>query len=72
MNVDGSVSIEHKRDGFVLEDPEGHQFAYAMKFTFHVSNKETEYEALLTGLQMAQSLKITYLLFRSDPQVVIG
>ncbi|KAI5683657.1 hypothetical protein M9H77_04885 [Catharanthus roseus] len=35
-------------------------------------NNEDEYEALFVGLQMAQSLKITHLLVKSDSQIVIG
>lgn len=53
--MDGSTGTEHQGAWFVLEDLEGHQFAYAMDFTFPVSNNEVVYEALLSGLQMAQS-----------------
>lgn len=42
-----------------------------MKFSFPVSNNEAKYEALLAGLRIACSLKITYLRVRSDPQIVI-
>ncbi|KAI5661430.1 hypothetical protein M9H77_20753 [Catharanthus roseus] len=43
-----------------------------MKFLFLVSNNEAEYEALLAGLRMANSLKLTRILVRIDSQVVIG
>lgn len=33
-------------------------FVYVMKFMFHISNNELEYEALIAWLQMAQNLKI--------------
>lgn len=38
LNFYGSTGTEHKGAGLVLKDPEGHQFACAIKFTFHVSN----------------------------------
>ncbi|KAI5675951.1 hypothetical protein M9H77_06901 [Catharanthus roseus] len=55
-----------------IKNPKGHQYAYAIKFLFPVSNKEAEYEALLVALWMAKSLKLTHILVRSDSQVVIG
>lgn len=70
MNVDCS-NCSDKGVGFILCDPDGHQFLYAMKFVFPVINNEVEYESLLPGLQMAQSLKITHLLVQSDSQVAI-
>lgn len=54
--------------GFILEDLDAHQYAYAMKFLFPVSNIEAEYEALLAGLRMTCNLKITHLFIRSDSQ----
>lgn len=61
-----------QRCSFILDDPDGHQYAYAIKFLFFVSNNKAEYEALFVGLCMAQSLKLTHLCVRSDSQVVIG
>lgn len=59
LNIDGSSGKKHKGVGLILEDPNGYQYAYAMKFLFPVNNNEAKYEALLTGLCMAGSLKIT-------------
>lgn len=70
--MDGSIGERTKGAGFILEEPKGHKYAYALKFLSPVSNNEAEYEALLAGLRMAKSLKLTHILVRSDPQVVIG
>lgn len=70
MNVDGSTGEKHK-GGFILEGFDGHQYAYTMKFLFLISNNEVEYEAILAGLQMAQSLKLTHLCVKSYLQVGI-
>lgn len=32
LNVDGSTKEKHKGAGFILEDLDNHQYAYAMKF----------------------------------------
>lgn len=45
LNIDSSTGEKHKGAGFIIEDPDGHQYACAMKFLFRVSNNETEYEA---------------------------
>lgn len=71
LNVDGSASEEIKVWDSSWKIPDGHRLAYAMKFMFHVSNNEAEYEALIVGLQKAQILKITHFV-RSDSQIVIG
>lgn len=50
LYVDGSVGQEDKGAGFILEIPNGVEFAYALKYYFVVSNNESEYEALIVGL----------------------
>lgn len=72
LNVDGSAGEQNKGAGFILEDPQGQQYAYTMKFLFLVCNNKVGYEALLARLKMAKNLKFTQLLVRSDSQVVFG
>lgn len=64
--MDGSTGEQTKGARFILEDPEGQQYAYGMKFLFLVSNNESEYEALLVRLKIAKSIYLTHLLVRSD------
>ncbi|GKF69987.1 reverse transcriptase domain-containing protein, partial [Tanacetum coccineum] len=51
-NSDGSGA------GLMLIDPEGKEYAYALRFEFETTNNEAEYEALLVGLQIAQEMEI--------------
>lgn len=72
LNTDGSTREQNKGAGFILEDPDEHQYAYAIMFWFLVSNNEAEYEALLAGLHGAKYLNLTNILVRIDSEVVIG
>ncbi|KAI5669206.1 hypothetical protein M9H77_19059 [Catharanthus roseus] len=56
LNVDGFAREKHKGTGFILEDSNGHQYAYA----------------LLANLHTTRSFEITHILVKSDSQVVIG
>ena len=55
----------------MLISPEGHKITYALRFGFKVSNHEVEYEALLTGLRLANELKTGNLQNFSDSQHVV-
>lgn len=68
--MDGSVGQEDKGAGFILEIPNGVEFAYALKYYFVVSNNESEYEALIVGLWIALAMNIDQLIIRGDSKVV--
>ena len=42
----------------VLVSLEGHKLSSAIHFTFKATNNDTEYEALINGLQLAQEMKV--------------
>nr|GEY18049.1 reverse transcriptase domain-containing protein [Tanacetum cinerariifolium] len=44
--------------GLILTSPEGTEFTYALRFQFTASNNETEYEALIAGLQIAAQMGV--------------
>lgn len=46
------------------------EFAYALKYDFSFSNKESEYEAFLVNLRMALAMNIDQLIICGDSQVV--
>ncbi|XP_024024918.1 uncharacterized protein LOC112092599 [Morus notabilis] len=60
------------RVGVLLISPEGHKITSAVRFKFKASNNEAEYEALITGLRLANYLKIERLGIFSDSQLVVG
>ncbi|GAA0180540.1 hypothetical protein LIER_30123 [Lithospermum erythrorhizon] len=50
---------------------DGEQFEYVVHLSFKETNNEAEYEAMVTGFQMAKSLDITRLRVRGDSKFVI-
>ena len=53
LHVDDWSNGEGNGAGLLLEDPQGELCSYALRFDFTFSNNETEYEAVITGLQLA-------------------
>ena len=39
--------------------PEGFKIQQSIKFTFHATNNEAEYEAIIAGLRLARNLEVT-------------
>ncbi|XP_023743054.1 uncharacterized protein LOC111891220 [Lactuca sativa] len=56
LYTDGASSREGLGSGLILTSPEGEEVTYALRFDFHTSNNEAEYEALLAGLQLAKHM----------------
>ena len=52
--------------GIVIISPEGDTLKYGVQLKFPMTNNETEYEAILTGLRIAQALGVNNALLRSD------
>ena len=44
---------------------------YALRFGFHASNNEAEYEAVIVGLNLAHSMEADHLEVCSDSQLVV-
>ncbi|XP_022007353.1 uncharacterized protein LOC110906547 [Helianthus annuus] len=59
LYTDGSSSGKGAGAGLMLISPDEIKLMYAMRFDFECSNNEAEYEALLAGLRMAQSMGAT-------------
>ncbi|XP_022004433.1 uncharacterized protein LOC110901995 [Helianthus annuus] len=56
--IDGASSVEGSGAGFILINPEGLEFTYALRFEFQITNNEAEYEALIAGLRLAKEMKV--------------
>ena len=69
--VDGAVNAQGNGAGLILTSPEGIDIEYALRFGFHTSNNEAEYEAVIAGLNLAHSLEVDRLEICSDFQLVV-
>jgi len=72
MYFDGSLMLEGAGAGVLLISPKGEQLRYVLQLDFKLSNNAAEYEALLHGLRIAESLSINRLLVFRDSLVVIN
>lgn len=70
VKVDGSSNKDAGGVGVILETPEKDIIQYAVRLQFPTTNNETKYEAHLTGLKLAKSLRAQKLNVYSDSQLV--
>lgn len=70
--VDGASGKTGSGAGLILTDPEGNSFTYAIRLLFPATNNQSEYEALIAGLQLANELKARNVLVHSDSQLVVS
>ena len=71
LSVDGASNAQGSGAGLILTSPEGIDVEYALRFRFHASNNEAEYEAVIAGLNLAHSLEVDQLEVHSDSQLVV-
>ena len=71
LSVDGALNAQGSGAGLILTSPEGIDIDYALRFGFHASNNEAEYEAVIAGLNLAHSLEVDQLEVHSDSQLVV-
>lgn len=60
------------RAGIVITSLVGDILKYRVQLKFPVTNNEAKYEAILTGLRIAQALGAKNAFLRTDSQLVIG
>lgn len=56
LHTDGDSNKEGSGAGLILTSLTGEELTYALRFDFHTSNNEAEYEALLAGLRLAVTM----------------
>ena len=71
LSVDGASNAQGSGAGLILTSPEGIDIEYALRFGFHASNNEAEYEAVIEGLNLAHPLEVDQLEVYSDSQLVV-
>ncbi|GKC20577.1 reverse transcriptase domain-containing protein [Tanacetum coccineum] len=72
LYTDGESSFDGSGTRLMLIDPEGKEYTYALSFKFETTNNEAEYEALLTGLRIAQEMDIVNLAIFVDSQLLVN
>ena len=68
--TDGASSREGAGAGIILTSPTGERSTYALRFNFKCSNNEAEYEALMSGLRLAKSLRVQHLHVSTNSMLV--
>ncbi|XP_071718881.1 uncharacterized protein [Rutidosis leptorrhynchoides] len=68
--TDGASCAKGAGAGLVLASPSGEEHTYVLHFIFDVTNNEAEYEALLSGLNIARKMDITKFRAFTDSQLV--
>ena len=71
LSIDGASNAKGSGAGLMLTSPEGIDIEYALRFGFHASNNEAEYEAVIAGLNLAHTLEVDQLEVHSDSQLVV-
>ncbi|GKC43482.1 reverse transcriptase domain-containing protein [Tanacetum coccineum] len=56
--TNGSSCIDGSGAGLIITNPEGVEFTYALRFRFHDTNNEVEYETLIAGLRIAEQMGV--------------
>nr|CAN71856.1 hypothetical protein VITISV_012967 [Vitis vinifera] len=71
LRVDGASRSSGSGVGLLLQSSIGEHLEQAIRLGFPVSNNETEYEAILSGLGLVLALSVSKLLVYSDSQLVV-
>ena len=72
LNIDGASRQFGAGIGLRLRTPSGDKIEQAIRLGFNAFNNESEYEAILVGLELAAALSTDRLLIRSESQLVVG
>ena len=72
LNVDEASRQTEAGIDLQLESPTGEKIEQAIRLGFNASNNESEYEAILAGIELAATVVADKLMIRSDSQLVVG
>ena len=70
--VDGASRHSGAGIGLLLTSPTGEKIEQAVRLGFSASNNESEYEAMIAGLELALAVGANCLFIQSDSQLVVG
>ncbi|XP_075087569.1 uncharacterized protein LOC142169585 [Nicotiana tabacum] len=69
--TDGSSNVKGAGLGIILIPPSGESIRQAIKY-YPITNNEAEYEAVITGLEIARELSIEQIMIKNDSQLVVN
>ena len=72
LNIDRASRQSEVGIGLQLRTQSRDKIKQAIRLGFSASNNESEYEAILAGLELAAALSVDRLSIRSDSQLVVG
>ena len=72
LYFDGTSKIKSSGAGLVLQSLDGFMIEYAFKLNFPTINNETEYEALIAVLGLAEVLRVKNLKVCGDSRLVVA
>ena len=61
LSIDGDANAQGSGAGLILTSLDGVDVEYALRFGFQTSNNEAEYEAIIFGLNLANSMEVDQL-----------
>ena len=70
--INGASKQSREGIGLQLRTPSRDKIEQSIRLRFNASNNESEYEAILAGLELATSVSTDRLLIWSDSQLVVG
>ncbi|GAA0183321.1 hypothetical protein LIER_30749 [Lithospermum erythrorhizon] len=71
VHVDGARNDKRAGAGVLIIGPQGIILEYALRFKFHTTNNEAEYEAMIMRLKLVKSLNIIEVLVKGDSKLMI-
>ena len=72
ISVDSSSTLYAGGIGVILKFLEGDKLRYVAHLQYQITNNKVEYEALLKGLELAESLRSESIIVQGDYQSVIN
>lgn len=71
VHTNGAASANHCGGGVMITTTESFHLYYALQYQFRTSNNEAEYEAVIGGLRLVQTLKATQVRVKTDSCLVV-
>ena len=72
LNIDGASRQTEEGIGLQLTSPTGERIEHEIWLGFSATNNESEYEAMIAGLELALAMGADNLSVQSDSQLVVG